>query len=231
MATKISALTHIAGQKQDDQLEHIYSSYVRIRDVALMTGQRRWTIGRSGERGSAISVQAARHEDDDDDEGLTISEYCFKLVSVEEMSLKLKLNNSWYRIYFQCGNRFGLWRGVHITYSCFTSRFRWYLDSKENGSTRIERCRAHTNLITVSREKTPIQIPMHSSVNDFSISPSCSDKLKTDTHIAIRMLHFVSYIYWCHMIVYCISLVILLLTYVVPSMSFQTFLYGHLQLS
>ena len=57
---------HMAEQKQDDQLEHIYSSYVRIRDVALKTCQRRWTIWRSGERGSGISVLAARHDDDDD---------------------------------------------------------------------------------------------------------------------------------------------------------------------
>ena len=28
---------HLAKQKQDDQLEHTYSSYVRIRDVALKT--------------------------------------------------------------------------------------------------------------------------------------------------------------------------------------------------
>ena len=47
---------HMAGQKQDDQLEHTYSSYVRIRDVALKTCLRRWTIGRSGERGLGISV-------------------------------------------------------------------------------------------------------------------------------------------------------------------------------
>ena len=40
----------MAGQKQDDQLEHAYSSYVRIRDVALKTSQRLLTIGRSGER-------------------------------------------------------------------------------------------------------------------------------------------------------------------------------------
>ena len=55
---------HMAEQKQDGQLEHIYSSYVRIRDVALKTCQRRWTIGRSGERGSGISVLAERHDDD-----------------------------------------------------------------------------------------------------------------------------------------------------------------------
>ena len=56
----------MAEQKQDDQLEHTYSSYVRIRDVTLKTCQGRWTIGRSGERGSGISVPAARHDDDDE---------------------------------------------------------------------------------------------------------------------------------------------------------------------
>ena len=34
---------HMAEQKLDDQLEHTYSSYVRIRDVALKTCRReRW---------------------------------------------------------------------------------------------------------------------------------------------------------------------------------------------
>ena len=42
---------HMAGQKQDDQLEHTSISYVRIRDVVLKTCQRRWTIGRSGGEG------------------------------------------------------------------------------------------------------------------------------------------------------------------------------------
>ena len=35
----------------------------RIRDVAQKTCQRRWTIGKSGERGSGISVQTAWHDD------------------------------------------------------------------------------------------------------------------------------------------------------------------------
>ena len=56
----------MAEQKQGGQLEHTYSSSVRIRDVAQKACQRRWTIGRSGERGSRISVQAARHDDDGD---------------------------------------------------------------------------------------------------------------------------------------------------------------------
>ena len=59
---------HMAKQKQDDQLEHTYSSYERIRDVALKTCQRRWMIGSSGERGSGIFVLAARHDDDDDEQ-------------------------------------------------------------------------------------------------------------------------------------------------------------------
>ena len=51
--------------KQDDLPEHTYSSSVWIRDVALKTCLRRWTIGKSGERGSWISVLAARQVDDD----------------------------------------------------------------------------------------------------------------------------------------------------------------------
>ena len=58
---------HMVGQKQDNQHEHTFSSYVRIRDVTLKTCQRRWTIGKSGERGSGISVLMARHDDNDDD--------------------------------------------------------------------------------------------------------------------------------------------------------------------
>ena len=56
---------HMAVQKQDDQHEHTFSYYVRIRDVVLKTCLRRWTIGRSGERGSGISVLPARHDDED----------------------------------------------------------------------------------------------------------------------------------------------------------------------
>ena len=54
---------HMAEQKQDNQLEPTCSSSVRIRDVGLKTCQWRWTIGRSGERGSGISELAARHHD------------------------------------------------------------------------------------------------------------------------------------------------------------------------
>ena len=57
----------MAAQKQDDQLERTFSSYVRIQAVVLKTYLGRWTIGRSGERGSGISVLPARYDDDDDD--------------------------------------------------------------------------------------------------------------------------------------------------------------------
>ena len=57
----------MAAQKQGDQLERTFSSYVRIQDVVLKTYLGRWTIGRSGERGSGISVLPARYDDDDED--------------------------------------------------------------------------------------------------------------------------------------------------------------------
>ena len=66
---------HKAGQKQDDQHEHTFSSYVRIWDVVLKTYLGRWTIGRSGERGSGISVLPARYDDDDHHHHLTIIIY------------------------------------------------------------------------------------------------------------------------------------------------------------
>ena len=58
-------LLWIPTQMLDDQHEHTFNNYVRIRDVVLKTCRRRWTIGKSGERGSGISVLPARHDDDD----------------------------------------------------------------------------------------------------------------------------------------------------------------------
>ena len=59
---------HMAVQKQDGQHEHTFSNYVRIRDAVQKTCLRRWTIGKSGERRSGISVLPAWHDDDDDDD-------------------------------------------------------------------------------------------------------------------------------------------------------------------
>ena len=61
-------LLYMAVQKQDDQHEHTFSNYMRIRDVVQKTCLRRWTIGESGKRGSGISVLPAQQYDDDDDD-------------------------------------------------------------------------------------------------------------------------------------------------------------------
>ena len=55
-------------QRQDDQLEPTYGSSVPIRDVALRTCRKQWTIGRGGERESRIFMLIERHDDDDDDD-------------------------------------------------------------------------------------------------------------------------------------------------------------------
>ena len=47
-----------------DSYAYTFSSYVRLRDVVLKTCLGRWTIGRSRERGSGISVLPARYDDD-----------------------------------------------------------------------------------------------------------------------------------------------------------------------
>ena len=54
------------GRAKAGRPSRTYIQHVRIRNVALKTCQRRWTIGKSGERGSAISMLAAQHDDDDD---------------------------------------------------------------------------------------------------------------------------------------------------------------------
>ena len=43
-------------QRQDDQREPTYSSFVPKRDVALKTCQKQWTIEKGGEKGPGISV-------------------------------------------------------------------------------------------------------------------------------------------------------------------------------
>ena len=55
-------------QKKDDQVEPTHNSSVPIQDVAVKTYLERWTIEKSGGRGSGISVLAARHDDDNDDD-------------------------------------------------------------------------------------------------------------------------------------------------------------------
>ena len=59
-------LPPITCKSRTNQYEHTFSSYKRIRNVVLKTCLGRWTIERSGERGSGISVLPARHDEDDD---------------------------------------------------------------------------------------------------------------------------------------------------------------------
>ena len=54
-------------QRQDDQLEPTYNSYVPIQDVLLNTCRKQWKIEKGGGKESVISVVMARHDDDDDD--------------------------------------------------------------------------------------------------------------------------------------------------------------------
>ena len=55
---------HMNEQRQDYQQEPTYNSSVPIRDVSLRTCRKQWTIGRSGGRGSGISVLLVWHDDD-----------------------------------------------------------------------------------------------------------------------------------------------------------------------
>ena len=92
----------MAKQKQDDQPELTYSSYVRTQDVTQKTCRRRWTIRKSGERWSRISVLAARHDDDD---------YYWDRAEYSEESWRLEEN--WCRSHF-CGKpSTGLEAGPH----------------------------------------------------------------------------------------------------------------------
>ena len=91
---------HMAAQKQDDQLERTFSSYVRIQDVVPKTYLGRWTIGRSGERGSGISVLPARYDDDDDVDSVSWMWECSLWKShwkerADPASENVKENESW----------------------------------------------------------------------------------------------------------------------------------------
>ena len=91
---------------QDAQHEHTFSSYVSIWDVALKTHQRRWTIGRSGERGSGISIPVARNNDDDDT-SLTPT-HCTAHLVVSKISIHLYRSRLklicfvWFGVFFSC---------------------------------------------------------------------------------------------------------------------------------
>ena len=62
-----NGLFHIYMQVLDDQIEPIYNSSERIRDVAWKTCRKRWTIETRGERALGKPVLATQYDDDDDD--------------------------------------------------------------------------------------------------------------------------------------------------------------------
>ena len=86
---------HTAVQKQDDQHERTFSSYVRIQVVVLKTCLGRWTIGRSGERGSGISVLPARYDDDDDDDSRGKNSSITSFVHIPEFDMKRLTKAEW----------------------------------------------------------------------------------------------------------------------------------------
>ena len=56
-------------QRQGNQLELIYNSFVPVQDIALKTSREQWTIETGGKKRSERSVLAVRYDDDDDDDG------------------------------------------------------------------------------------------------------------------------------------------------------------------
>ena len=101
---------HMAVQKQDDQHEHTFSSYVRIRDVVLKTYLGRWTIGGSGERGPGISVLPAQYDDDECSRGTRLN--CTKVLQILELEPH-------HRIQFNGIRRILIFMVLHICRNCF----------------------------------------------------------------------------------------------------------------
>ena len=100
--------------KQDDQHEHTFSSYVRIRDVVLKTCLGRWTIGRNGERGSGISVLPARHDDDDDDDPVLKTRMYMITSFFSLWKIQYEVNNDLFIYYIMSYNNYCECRGLKI---------------------------------------------------------------------------------------------------------------------
>ena len=108
----------MAEQKQGDQLEPTYSSSVKIRDVALRTCQKRWTIGRSDERGSEISVLVARQDDDDEMMMIVLR----SIINAHENIISTDSGGVWRKIW-------GLMEkvGTYIVAGVMVGGGKWYL--------------------------------------------------------------------------------------------------------
>ena len=119
---------HMVKLKQGNQLEPTYSSTGMIRGVALRTCQKWWTIGRSGERGSGISVMVARHDDDDDkrtQETHFRFFFCFFLQNDEHKTAELRKGIHLFKI-FQCKYFIVLHVHLWICFIVFKILFRLF---------------------------------------------------------------------------------------------------------
>ena len=76
---------HMDEQRQDDQLERTYSSSVRILGVALRTCQKRWMIGRGGEKGSGISMPMAQQNDNGTVKGW-LKKFCLDCKNLDDQA-------------------------------------------------------------------------------------------------------------------------------------------------
>ena len=71
LISDVLLLSPTYGRAKAGRPARTYSSYMRIRDVALKTCQRQWMKWR--ERVREVSVPVARHDDDDDDDDITFT--------------------------------------------------------------------------------------------------------------------------------------------------------------
>ena len=134
---------HTAAQKQDDQHERTFSSYVRIRVVVLRTCLGRWTIAMSGERGSGISVLPARYDDDDE---LLWAIQCRNLIYSQ--MLDYNLNNFYFQSSIFMINLYNcFWHTVicflvflpNVNNSYTTSLFRYLFNNNYDNNGNVKR--------------------------------------------------------------------------------------------
>ena len=91
---------------------------MRIQDFVQKTCLRRWTIGKSGERGSGISVLPARHDDDDDD----------LIIDVLAIWVKFLSNNIWFWLLQQCFDSLSITSWIRPYYMNISEAFKSFIE-------------------------------------------------------------------------------------------------------
>ena len=130
---------HMDEQGQDDQSEPIYSSSVSIRDIALKTCRKQWTIAECGERGSGISVLMVRQDDNEDDIKTKFVRGCSRGVIVKAMDCGIVVSEfvlqSRYYVHFQANTLGKVWTPlssqlwVKLQHSCSSRRMALALNN------------------------------------------------------------------------------------------------------